>query len=259
MKNKLFFIILSIFLIVGMTSCKKKESGDPQPNTSNGSSSCFYSCIKSINTYIPLSSADGRDTLTLQHQSTSPISLPFPIKLFGRTFNSILYLSGNQICFFDSTYTYSPTETDDYMITIEYATQTGNSAGTYVYKNCLSWITEGNVGSRIFKIQFATPPGSSRDANTQFWLHETSGNIDIRYGLHTPVTFNYELGILHYNSHDFVEGTLLGGDINSPVVNCYSAYNMSDYDNNYVNSSSTILSETNGVQDGLTFSFTKVK
>jgi hypothetical protein len=231
--------LLSVFLILSsILSCSKKNN-DPAPTGSN-TSNCFYSFSQSTDTYTLLTSPDGHTSVDSLNNT---IQLPFPIKLFGRSFNSIQRFGSDNIYFFDSPYTNGGTSADSFTV----ITLANLNLHDCAYK------TTGVSGNRIFKMEF-TYPSTSVYSNLQVWLYENSGNIDVRFGDVTMITGVFTTTISYNNGISKEQGVGLSGQWNSPVLNCFD----NKYTSNPYTADNYELTGGNP-QSGLIYSFTKLK
>lgn len=130
----------------------------------------------------------------------------------------------------------------------------------------ISYLVEGEVGSRIAKIEWrnagfygdVAENGVSTDyVNFQLWLHEGSNALEIHYGPNSisepALVFDGEpgpgVGLIEYinmGTGDFGEISVLIGDPTNPMVSGYD-----------INDTSATSSVTGSIPDGTVYRFTK--
>jgi hypothetical protein len=110
--------------------------------------------------------------------------------------------------------------------------------------------------SKQFIRNLSTYAGSSQ-TNLQLWIYESSGNIEMRFGQNTSASSTNDVLIVHDDGgKGVVEGISLSGTWNSPQANCYAVNSITQYNSSYPPDNYQV---TGSIQDGLTYTFTKLK
>lgn len=156
------------------------------------------------------------------------IPFDFPFEFMDTTFNQVILESTGRLVF-DS----------DHFYFIDMLSSLGLSdKGQSISESPLSYTIDGNIGSRILKIEFRNAThidDNGATINFQIWLYENEGRIELVVGPNdVRASINFQSGIYKLNSFiptDYAYGLVLSG---SPAMPTISILNGAATGNNFL-------------------------
>ena len=183
-----FATVLSLCFVASGQTVKQPRARLGSAMLSSAPENTYYTFSLQSSPYTALSNPTPLTTATWDDPSLT-VTLPFPFQVFGRSASQLVFdgLGGEMVAVNALTQDTLPLIGPYAMDLIDRGYNTGTMLSPISYK------TEGNAGSRIFKLEWKEA-GSYDEADSlmttnaemyislQMWLYEGSNRIEFRYG-----------------------------------------------------------------------------
>jgi len=207
----------------GITKKEKKALYQQQVSNTNNRAAGFYTFSYSTGTFTPLTGATSVNQGQLWDDPTDFIPIGFNFTLFNQTIDTLdfWYGWGGSLSDIAWTYVIAPFDLD----LIDRGDLTGTSVSPISYK------VEGNVGNRIFKMEWLNAGsydevdsfGILNDSvNFQMWLDEGTNDVEYHFGStsfdNTYAIYGAPGGIIGLYDDAYTDFYLLNNSSSSPAM-----------------------------------------